>query len=192
MQVYSVGKGASKLAVEAPLAAVTQGQSLVIRGTVTDIAAGTQQEEQVARFPNGVPCVSDASQREWMEYVYQQQNKPANATGVPVNIVVIDANGNYRNIGNAVSDASGSYSLQWTPDISGKYTVVATFAGTSAYYGSSAETSFAVDNAAATPTPQPAQTPSLIEQYFLPAIGAVIIAIIAVGAVLLLALRKRP
>jgi hypothetical protein len=127
-----------------------------------------------------------------MEYVYQQQNKPANATGVPVNIAVIDANGNYRNIGNAVSDASGSYSLQWTPDISGKYTVVATFAGTSAYYGSSAETSFAVDNAAATPTPQPAQTPSLIEQYFLPAIGAVIIAIIAVGAVLLLALRKRP
>ena len=52
MQVYSVGKGASKLTVDAPLAAVTQGQSIVIRGTITDIAAGTTQEEQAARFPN--------------------------------------------------------------------------------------------------------------------------------------------
>ena len=56
-------------------------------------------------------------------------------------------------IGTAISDASGAYSYQWTPDILGKYTVVASFAGSNAYYGSSAETSFAVDAAAATPTP---------------------------------------
>ena len=84
MQIYTLGKGASKLTVDAPLAAVSQGQSVVIRGTVTDIAAGTQQEEQAARFPNGVPCVSDASMRAWMEYVYMQQNKPTDVTGVPI------------------------------------------------------------------------------------------------------------
>jgi outer membrane protein assembly factor BamB len=192
MQVYSVGKGASKLTVDAPSAAVTQGQSLVVRGTVTDISAGTTQEEQAARFPNGVPCVSDASQREWMEYVYQQQDKPANATGVPINIAVIDANGNYRSIGTAVSDSSGAYSLQWTPDISGKYTVVATFAGTNAYYGSSAETAFAADNAPEAATPQPTQPASMADLYFVPGIIGVIIAILVVGAVLALLVHKKP
>ncbi len=192
MQVYSVGKGASKLTVDAPLAAVTQGQSLVIRGTITDIAAGTQQEEQAARFPTGVPCVSDASQQAWMEYVYMQQNKPTNATGVDVYLTVVDANGNYRYIGTATSDSSGTYSLQWTPDITGKYTVIASFTGSKAYYGSSAQTSFAVDPAAATATPQPTQPASMADLYFVPGVIGIIIAIAVVGAVLLLALRKRP
>jgi outer membrane protein assembly factor BamB len=192
MQVYSVGKGASKLTVDAPLAAVTQGQSLVIRGTITDIAAGTQQEEQAARFPNGVPCVSDASMKEWMEYVYQQQNKPVDTTGVEINLAVIDSNGNYRTIGTAVSDASGFYSMKWTPDISGEYRVFATFLGTNGYYGSSAETSFAVDEVAATPAPTQAQLQSMADQYLLPGIAAIIV-VIAVGfAITILLLRKRP
>jgi len=193
MQIYSVGKGASKLTVDAPLAAVTQGQSIVVRGTITDIAAGTTQEEQTARFPNGVPCVSDTSQKEWMEYVYMQQNKPTTATGVEVNLAVIDANGNYRSIGTAVSDTNGAYSLMWTPDISGKYTVIATFAGSNAYYGSSAETAFAVDDATATPTPQALQTQSAADLYLVPGIIGIIVAIIVVGLVLaLLLLKKRP
>ena len=62
----------------------------MIRGTVTDIAAGTQQDEQAARFPNGVPAVSDASQGAWMEYVYMQKPKPTNVTGVPVSLDVVD------------------------------------------------------------------------------------------------------
>jgi outer membrane protein assembly factor BamB len=191
MQVYSVGKGASKLTVDAPLAAVTQCQSVVIRGTITDIAAGTTQKEQAARFPNGVPCVSDASMKEWMEYVYMQQDKPTDTTGVEVSIAVIDANNNCREIGTAISDASGTYSLQWTPDISGKYTVIATFAGTNAYYGSSAETSFAVDEAPATAAPT--ETPvSIADLYFLPAIAGLLIAIVVVGLLTILMLRKRP
>ncbi len=36
---------------------------------------------------------------------------PTNATGVPVNIDAIDANGNYRNIGTATSDTTGALSL---------------------------------------------------------------------------------
>jgi outer membrane protein assembly factor BamB len=193
MQIYSVGKGASQLTVDAPLAAITQGQSLVIRGTITDIAAGTTQEEQAARFPNGVPCISDASQQAWMEYVYMQQNKPSNATGIDVYISVIDSNGNYRYIGTATSDSSGTYSLQWTPDIPGKYTVIASFTGTKAYYGSSAETSFAVDAAAATPAPTKEPVQSMADTYLLPSVAAIIVAIAVVGAILaMLVIKKRP
>jgi outer membrane protein assembly factor BamB len=192
MQIYTVAKGPSQLTVDAPAAAITQGQSLVIRGTITDIAAGTTQKEQAARFPNGVPCVSDESQQQWMEYVYQQAAKPTDTTGVNIDISVIDANGNCRTIGTAISDASGTYSLKWTPDISGKYTVIATFAGTNAYYGSSAETSFAVDEPAATPTPQPTQPPSIADQYFLPAFAGLFVAIFVSIVLTLLVLRKRP
>jgi hypothetical protein len=193
MQVYCVGKGASQLTVDAPSAALTQGQSLVIQGTITDISAGTRQEQQAADFPNGVPCVSGASQKQWMEYVYMQQDKPTKTTGVEINIAVIDSNGNYRSIGNTVSDASGTYSLQWTPDITGKYTVIATFAGSNAYYKSSAETSFAVDLAVATPVPTQAQIQSTADTYLLPSVAAIIVAIAVVGAILaLLVTKKRP
>ncbi|HSV49357.1 MAG TPA: PQQ-binding-like beta-propeller repeat protein [Candidatus Acidoferrales bacterium] len=192
MQVYTLGKGASKITVDAPSAALSAGQSVVIKGTVTDIAAGTQQEEQAARFPNGVPCVSDASMKTWMEYVYMQQNKPTDVTGVDVAITVIDANGNYRYAGMATSDASGFYSYQWTPDITGKYTVIATFGGTNAYYGSSATTAFAVDEAAATPTPVPTAVPSAADLYFLPAVIGIILAIIIGFAVIIVLLMKKP
>jgi hypothetical protein len=192
MQIYSLGKGPSKLTVEAPLAAISQGQSLVIRGTVTDIAAGTQQEEQAARFPNGVPCVSDTSMRSWMEYVYMQQNKPTDTVGVPVTISVVDSNGNYRTIGTATSDAAGHYALQWTPDVSGMYYVIATFAGSNSYYGSSVETAFAVDEAAATPTPVPTQAPSAADLYFLPATAALVVLVVIVLAMLALMMMKKP
>ena len=69
MQIYSIGKGPSALTVTAPDLASQYGAPVIIRGTVTDIAAGTKQDEQAARFPNGVPAVSDASQSDWMEYV---------------------------------------------------------------------------------------------------------------------------
>ena len=45
------------------------------------------------------------------------------------------------------------YTLTWTPDIPGNFTVYANFAGTNGYWPSSAETSFAVDTPVATPTP---------------------------------------
>ena len=54
----------------------------MIKGTVTDISAGTKQDQQAARFPNGVPAVSDESQSAWMEYVYMQKPRPTNVTGV--------------------------------------------------------------------------------------------------------------
>ena len=55
---------------------------------------------------------------------------------------VLDSNGNHITIGTATTDASGTYSLTWTPEIPGNYTVYATFAGTNGYWPSSAETHF--------------------------------------------------
>jgi hypothetical protein len=191
MKVYSVGKGPSALTVDAPLSSFDFGRSVVIRGTVMDIAAGTQQDEQAARFPHGVPAMSDASQGAWMEYVYMQKPKPADATGVPVSIDVVDANGNYRNIGTTTSDSNGLFSFTWKPDIEGTYWVIATFAGSESYWPSQAESTFVVDPVAPTPTQQPATVLPPTEMYLAIAAIGIIAAIAIVGAILLLAVRKR-
>jgi hypothetical protein len=190
--LYSVGRGPSALTVSAPDLSAASGQAVVIRGTVTDISAGTQQSQQAADFPNGVPCVSDASMTQFMEAVYEQQPMPTNATGVPVTISVIDSNGNNRQIGTTTSNVYGTYSLTWTPDISGSYTVIANFAGTQSYYPSSAATAFHASEApSATAIPTPALQ-SAADMYFVPAVAAIIAVIIIGFALLFLALRKRP
>jgi len=190
-QLYCIGKGPSALTAEAPLTAAILGQTVVIRGTVTDISAGTRQKEQAARFPNGVPAVSDESMSSWMEYVYMQKPRPTNVTGVPIIISVVDSNGNYRTIGTVTSDADGFYSLDWKPDIEGKYTVYAYFAGSNSYWPSRAVTAFVVDPPPPTPTPQPTQPASMADLYFVPLSVTMIIAIIAIGMLMVL-LRKRP
>jgi len=199
-QIYVVGRGPSATTVSAPQAGITLGNSLVINGRVTDLAAGklvdtsfgTQQNGEQARFPNGVPVSSDESMGDWMGYVYQQKPLPTSFTGVDVTLNVIDSNGNYRTIGIVKTDASGSYSLQWKPDIEGKYTVIASFAGNNGYWPSYSETSFAVDPAPATPTPTPAPVQSMADLYFIPAIAGLFVAIIVVGLMTVLVLRKRP
>ena len=191
-QLYAIGKGPSTITVEAPNTAITKGSSLVITGTVTDLSAGTTQKEQAARFPNGVPAVSDESQDEWMAYVYMQKPRPTDVTGVPVTLSVVDANGNYREIGNVTSDADGFFSLNWNPDIEGKYTVYASFGGSESYWPSHAVTAFTVDPAAATPSSQPTQPPSNADLYFIPAVAGLFVAIVVVGLLMILMLKKRP
>ena len=192
-QVYAIGKGPSKTTVTAPNIGLQQGSSLIISGTVTDISPGTEDYSIRARFPNGVPAMSDVSQSDWMLYVYKQFNRPTTAIGVDVMISVIDGNGNYREIGTAQTDSSGTYSLKWTPDIPGKYTVIAAFPGSGAYYGSYNQAAFSVDEAppaTAAPTSEPDR---MSDVYFVPGIAAIIVVIILVGAVLaLLVTRKRP
>ena len=191
-QIYSIGKGPSATTVAASPKTSTFSSSVLIEGTVMDIAAGTKQNEQAARFPHGVPAVSDDSMRVWMEYIYMQKPRPTDATGVSVIIDAIDANGNFRNIGTATSDSSGFYSFDWTPDIEGKYTVIATFQGSESYWPSHAETAFIVSAATPTPTAQPTVAQSPTDMYIL-GIGIAIIIAIAIGfAVTILILRKRP
>ena len=191
-QIYSVGRGPSATTVSAPSAGFGLGGSLVISGKVTDISAGIKQNDQAARFPNGVSVASDASMADWMGYIYQQKPLPSNFTGVDVAIVVLDSNGNYRQVGTATTDSSGSFSLQYKPDITGKYTVFASFAGTKGYWPSTAQASFAVDAAAATPAPTAAPPQSLADMYIIPGIIAIIVVIIIIGALIMLMLRRRP
>lgn len=191
-KVYCIGKGPSQLTIEAPMTAIPSGQSVIIRGTITDIAAGTIQDEQAARFPNGVACVSDASQSDWMAYVYMQKPIPTNTIGVPITLSVLDANGNYRVIGTTTSNTDGFFTFNWKPDIEGQYTIYATFDGSESYWPSHAVSSFVIDPSVATSTPQPTQPSTITDQYFLPAVAGIIIAIAVGFAVTILVLKKRP
>jgi len=193
-QVYCYSKGPSQTTVTAPDIGVTTATPVTITGTVMDISAGSQQNAVAMNFPNGLPCVSDASMSQWMEYVYMQQPCPTNTTGVPVTISVIDSNGNTRQIGTTTSNAYGTYSFNWTPNIPGNYTVIASFAGTQSYYPSSAATAFYASVPSATPAPTAAPLTGLATMSGL-TIGiaaAVIAIIIAIAIVGLLLIRKKP
>jgi len=193
LRLYGVGKGPSAITVDAPMTAVTVGDSIVIRGTVTDISPGTQDEAIKLRFPNGVPAVSDESMSDWMLYVYKQFPSPTNTTGVAVTIDAIDPNNNFVHLGDATSDANGLFNCVWkAPNISGEYKVIVNFAGSEAYYPSHAETAMFVQDEPATPTTQPLQTTPDNTLTIIASTIAVLIAIGIVGILLFFALRKRP
>ncbi len=190
-RIYALGKGPSAVTVAASPKVSTSGSSVLIEGTVMDVSPGTKTDAMTLRFPNGVPAVSDESQSAWMLYVWKQFTAPSNATGVPLTVSVLDSNDNFRVIGETTSDASGAYSFSWVPDISGKYIVYVTFQGSGAYYASTAQSAFVVDEPAATPTPAPTAAPSMADQYFLPMSIATILAVIVLGVALIgLLLRK--
>jgi hypothetical protein len=193
-QIYAWGMGPSETSVTAPDIGVTTAAPITITGSVMDISAGASQQAVAANFPHGLPCVSDASMSAFMEAVYEQQAMPTNITGVPVALYVLDSNNNYRSIGTTTTDASGTFSYAWTPDVSGNYTIYATFAGTGSYYGSSAETHIYASPAATAATPTATPQTGLASNTTVEYIGvAIIIAIIIIGAVLAsLVTRKHP
>jgi hypothetical protein len=189
-RIYSVGRGPSKTTVMAEPKSTVYGTSVVIEGTVTDIAAGTKQTEQAGRFPNGVACVDDENMYDWMGYVYQQKPFPSECRGVPVRIDVLDANGNYRQIGNATTDVSGVYSFDWMPDIPGKFNVIVTFEGNNGYWQSFAETSFVVDPAPPA-TPPPTATPAPMTDSYVAGFGIAMIIILVAGIVVIIIMLRR-
>lgn len=191
-RVYAIGKGPSAMTMTVSPKVSVECSSVLIEGSVMDISPGTKSAEIALRFPSGVPAVSDASQSQWMLYVWKQFERPTNASGVPVTIDVLDANGNYRNIGTTTSDGNGVFSFAWVPDIPGKYTVYVTFAGSAAYYPSFAQSAFVVDPAPAATAEPTAKPDSAADLYFVPAIVGLLIAIIVVGLLTILVLRKRP
>ena len=154
------------------------GESVVITGTVTD---QTPAQKDTA-------AISDESMGLWMEYLHQQKEFPTSATGVELMIDVVDANGNFRNIGTVTSDTAGKYSLVWQPDIPGEYTVLATFAGSNSY-GSSFDTTTMFVAEPLVPEPTPTPTPAPMTDTYIAGSSIAIIAAIAVVAFLLL--RKK-
>ena len=215
-QIYTFGKGQTATSVSIRNDVITKGNSVLIQGMVTDESPGTKNPDRIARFPNGVPAIADESMSPWMEYLYMQQPKPTNATGVRVHLTAYDPNGNTQDIGTVTSDLSGLYSAMWTPPVEGKYTIIATFEGSESYWSSYAETALGVSNAPTasptatpaptatlTPTATPTQTPTATaspspvpqpeagpstDMYIISAAAVVVIVVVAVAA---LVLRKR-
>ncbi len=182
-RIYCFGKGPSETTLMTSPKVSVLGSSVLIEGQVTDQSAGAKDK----------PAVSDVSMANWMEYIYEQQPMPTNATGVTVSIDVIDANGNFRNIGSATTDLSGSFSYAWKPDIPGKYTIIATYAGSNSYGSSYAETAVQVDDTPqASPTPEATIPASMTDTYVIGVGVAIIVAVAIVGAVLAMLIRKRP
>jgi hypothetical protein len=190
-RVVAIGKGPTSTTVSAPDISVSFGTAVIIKGSVNDISPGTQDDAIKLRFPSGVAAVSDDSMSEWMKYIYMQFPRPM-AAGVEVSLMVIDSNNNSYEIGKTTSDSSGTYSFVWTPEISGKYTIIANFAGTNSYWPSYAETAMNVQDAPATPAPTEAPAQSVSDMYFVPAVAGIIVAIAVVGLMIILVLRKRP
>jgi hypothetical protein len=190
-QVYAIGKGPSATTVEIENDVVSYGDIALVKGMVTDVSPGTKEYALTARFPNGVPAVADENMSEWMLYVYKQFERPTDVAGVEVVVEVLDPNGNFYEVGRTTSDASGKYSVDFTPAVPGKYTVIVTFAGSNGYYSSWGETDMMVKEAQ-TPTAAPTPTPAPMTDTIVTGFGiGMIIAIVAIGLLIILMLRKR-
>ena len=159
-QIYCYGKGRTATTVSASPKVSALGNNVLIEGTVTDQSPG---QTCLGVPAAGTPAISDASMSPWMEYLYEQQPKPTNATGVPVTLTAIDPNGNMQNIGTVTSNILGNYAIAWTPPVPGVYTITATFSGSNSYFSSQAGTAIDVSKApvaqASVATPAPAATP---------------------------------
>jgi hypothetical protein len=158
-RIYCFGISPSATTVSVPDASIPLGTNVVIKGTVTDQSSG----ETCLGIPaKGTPAICDEDMSAWMEYLYMQHPKPADVTGVPVHLTAIDPNGNFQDIGIAVSDANGNYGILWTPPVPGLYQIIATFEGSAAYSGSDATTYMGVEEApsASTQTTTPYAAPS--------------------------------
>jgi hypothetical protein len=145
---YAFSKGSTETTISVQNDVVAKGSSILIKGSVMDMSPAQE----------GTPAIADQYMSAWMEYLHMQQPKPANATGVNVHLTAVDPNGNTQDIGVVTCTANGNFKTMWTPPIEGAYMVMATFDGSEAYYGSSAETAFGVDSAIS-PSAQPTQAP---------------------------------
>jgi len=167
--------------------------AVLVKGTVMDVSPGTTAAEQTLRFPNGVPAISDADMSEWMLYVYKQRPRPAMASGVPVKIEAVDPNGNYQSIGTTTSDVYGNYGLDFEPDVEGTYMIIATFAGSGAYFGSTSTTYVTVDKALTAATPIEPDTPVDAAPFITTELAIILAVVIAavIGVASFWALKKR-
>ena len=135
-RIYALGKGPSAITVEKPQAVAELGSAVTIHGTLMDVSPGTEDSKLTFRFPNGVPVVADDSMSEWMEYVYLQHKRPTDTMGATVKVEVATPSGGYQNLGTTISDSYGNWAFGWCPEETGTYTIIATFEGSEAFYGS--------------------------------------------------------
>jgi hypothetical protein len=152
--LYGLGKGTTKTTVTAQQQV---GGSVLIQGSVLDASPASSGKDLAAKYPNGVPAISDADMSVWMDYLHMQNatllNTPPACNGVPVSLDALDSNGNFIHVGDTTSDGSGGFGYQWNPTTPGLYKVFATFGGSESYYNSYGQTFATVATATATSTP---------------------------------------
>jgi hypothetical protein len=187
--VYSFGKGKSATTVTASPKSSIEGTQVLIEGTVLD-----QSPAQT-----GTPCVSDISMTQQMEYLHMQIPigglwNNVSMTGVNVKLTAIDPNGNYVDIGTAVSDGyHGTFSYAWTPNTVGQYNIIASFEGSGAYGSSSAATGIVVgapQETTAPATATPVNNDAVNNTIMMSAIAVGVAVIIAIAIATVLILRK--
>jgi hypothetical protein len=206
--IYCYGKGNSATTVAASPEISVHGNSVMIKGTVTDEtdtgrlntnAAGTSHFNSL-NVPvsgdydftlKGTPAIADESMDAWMEYQYHQRPIPTDAKGVEVSLDTIDPNGNFVHIGTVTSDLTGAYGYKWMPEVPGTYQIIATFAGSKSYGASSAQTYVGVDEAP--PATAPPEYPQPIDNTMtiVYATIAIIIAIIVSIAIATILIRRK-
>ena len=184
---YAIGKGKTQTTLVPAINAISAGTGVLIQGTIMDMSPGK---------PN-TPAISDANMSIWMDYLYGQNatllNNPPRPNGVTVRLSAIDPNGNVVDLGSVTSDSGGLYKKLWTPTTTGEYTIYATFDGSNSYWGSYAETGLGVlaASTATSSTAENAQTTPDSIPYVVGAAIAIIIAVAVVGALIMMAVRKR-
>ena len=175
--LYCFGKGQTATTVSV-LPSVTHMETVMIQGTVTDQSPGAP----------GTPAVSDASQTQWMEYLYMNKPMPINATGVTVHLQAMKSDGTVIDITHVTTDIMGHYEYIWCPPAEDTYKILATFEGSNSYWTSSGQCALgaiAVLPTASPPAAAPDNTP-----IFAGIIAAVVIAIL-IGILNLIMLRRR-
>jgi len=183
--MYVFGKGKSQTTITAPDIIIPKGTGITIRGTVMDLSPAQ---------PN-TPCVSKDSMSLQMENIHMQMPIEGvlgngTITGVPVVLTAIDPNNNVIEIGTTTTNGYyGTYSYAWTPELEGKYQIIAAFAGDDSYGSSSA--SIDINIGATATTVAPTATPLSMPPYEMYTIGAAIAVIIAIALVGLLILKKK-
>jgi hypothetical protein len=174
--LYAFSKGPTTTSVTVSPKVITDGDSVIIEGTVMD---------QSPAQP-GTPAVSKESMTIWMEYLHMQKPLPDDykVTGVPVKLSAMTTDGQVMEIGETVTDLGG-FRFEWTPPSDGLYTIIASFASDESYGSSWASTGLSI-GAAQEPEPEPTAytTAELV-------IIVGVVATIVVGVVNLWALRKQ-
>ncbi len=185
--MYVFGKGKSDTTVTASPKVVTDGASVLIEGTVTDLSPAQA----------GTPCVSRGSMTTQMEYLHIQLPVDGiyhnvSMTGVPVTLTAIDPNNNVAEIGTVTTNPYyGTFSIEWKPHVQGTYTIMATFAGDDSYGISAASTAVSVDPAIVTTTPQPAAAIPDYTMTIVAAAFAIIIALVIAIAVAVMLIKRK-
>jgi hypothetical protein len=183
---YGFGKGPSETTISIQNDVSTLGSQVLVTGTVMDVSPGTKDTALVARFPKGVPAVSDDSMTDWMKYVHQQFPRPSDASGVEVRIESVDPNGNYQNYGTTTTDSYGNFGFAFEPEVTGTYMIIATFEESDSYYSSTDTAYFTVEEASTPSTPIEPEEPTEPEEPVAPLISteiAIILAVVVIAIV---------